>query len=98
MTIPPTGTTPPDSMIWTKMVRTSSGMVRSIVVTREDTIRPRHIDVSANTAMPMTSSANGACTRNEPVGGSGRPSRPIAASTTACTMQMAPSTISFELR
>src|SRR6201993_4255589 len=48
--IPLNGSTPPDRMTWNMVSITRNGIAFSDVLTKADTIRPRHIDATASTA------------------------------------------------
>src|SRR6516165_8669281 len=58
--------TPPDRMTWIMVSRTRNGMAFSDVVTRADTISPRHMEARASTAMPSRISNSGKPLKNEP--------------------------------
>ena len=57
--LPTSETTPPDRMTWIMVSRTRNGIAFSDVLTMAETSRPRHIDVTASTAIAMVSSRSG---------------------------------------
>ena len=93
-----TAITPPDRMTWAIVSRTRNGMAFSDVLTSAETSRPRHIDATPSTAMPISSSASGALVSNAPWAGILLPASPIAARIRTCTTLMTPSTTSFAPR
>jgi long-chain acyl-CoA synthetase len=96
--LPFTAITPPDRMTWAIVSSTRNGMAFSDVLTKADTSRPRHIETTPSTPMPISISAGGAPVRKAPRGGMGRPASPIATRTRTWTTEMTPSTTSFEHR
>ena len=77
---------------------TRNGIAFSDVLTKADTSSPRHIEVTASTAMPRISSSSGAPVRKAPWAGSCRHARPSSTSTVDCRMLITPSTSSLETR